>query len=79
MIDENLEDSGNIIENILTQPLMIPGAKADVSLLEAAQNFDPDHAGTSDLRKILLSFLQFPEPTKTMLRELEIIQEELYL
>lgn len=77
MIDENLEDAGGIIENILTQPLFIPGAKSDVSLLEAAQNFDPAKAESSDLRKILLSFLQFPEPTKTMLRELEILQEEL--
>ena len=77
MINENLEDASSIIENILTQPLMIPGAKTDVSLLEAATNFDPAHTDSSDLRKILLSFLQFPEPTKTMLRELEIIQEEL--
>jgi len=77
MIDENLEDAGGIIENILTQPLMIPGAKKDVSLLEAAQNFDLALSDSSDLRKILFSFIQFPEPTKTMLRELEIIQEEL--
>lgn len=77
MLEENLEDAGGIIQNILTQPLSIPGAKEDISLLEAAQHFDPAHAETSDLRKILLSFIQFPQPTKTMIRELEILCEEL--
>ena len=77
MLNENLKDAGEIIETILTQPLSIPGAKADISLLEAANRFDPKEAMTSDFRKILLSFLQFPEPTETLLRELEILQEEL--
>ena len=77
MIDENLEDARNIIENILTQPLKIPGAKSGISLLQAAQQYDPAQAESSLLRQILMSFLQFPEPTKTMLRELEILQEEL--
>lgn len=77
MLRENIKDSGEIVENILTQPLSIPGARADTCLFEAAKNFHPSEAMTSDLRKILLSFLQFPEPTKTLLRELEILIEEL--
>ncbi len=77
MLRENLQDAGEIVQNILTQPLSISGAKEDISLLETAQSFDPNNEATSDLRKILLSFLQFPEQTETMLRELEILQEEL--
>lgn len=77
MLKEDLKDAGEILENILTQPLSIPGAKADISLLEAAKNFEESQAMTSDLRKILFSFLQFPEPTTMMLRELEILAEEL--
>ncbi len=77
MLNEDLKDAGEIIENILTQPLSLPGAKKDISLLDAARSFDTAEAMSSDLRKILLSFLQFPEPTDTMLRELEILQEEL--
>ena len=77
MLHENLKDAGEIIENILTQPLHIPGAKAGVSLLEAARNFRPSEATNSGLRKILLNFLEFPEPTEIMLRELEILAEEL--
>lgn len=77
MLQEDLEDAASIIENILTQPLSVPGAKADVSLIGAANNFTSKEAMTSDLRKILLSFLQFPAQTDTLLRELEIIKEEL--
>ena len=77
MIYENLEDAGDIIENILTQPLAIPGATKEVSLLQAAMELDPIHIESSSLRQILLSFLQFPEPTKMMLREMEILQNDL--
>ena len=77
MLRENVKDAGEIIQNILTQPLSIPGAKEDSNLIEAAKQFDSQQAMTSDLRKIILSFLQFPEPTETMLRELEILQEDL--
>lgn len=77
MLQEDLEDAASIIDNILTQPLSVPGAKADVSLLDAAKNFESHEAMTSDLRKILLSFLQFPAQTDILLRELEIIKEEL--
>jgi hypothetical protein len=77
MIQENLQDAGEIIENILTQPLSIPANRGAKSLLNAANAFDEKEALTSDLRKILLSFLQFPEPTEMMLRELEILQSEL--
>lgn len=77
MLRENLQDAGEIIQNILTQPLAIPGAKADISLLDAAQQYDPHHPLTSDLRKILLSFLQFPEPTQMMLQELALLQDDL--
>jgi hypothetical protein len=77
MLKENLQDAGKIVQNILTGPLSVPGAKADVTLLEAARSFDPQEALSSDLRKILVSFLQFPEPTETMLRELQWLQEDL--
>lgn len=77
MIRENLKDTGEIIQNILTQPLSIPGARVSLSLLQAAADFDPRNPIGSDLRKILLSFLQFPEQTETLLRELELLQEDL--
>lgn len=77
MLRENLKDTGEILQNILTQPLAVPGAKQNISLIEAAQNLQPGQETTSDLRKILMSFLQFPEQTETMLRELEILLDEI--
>ncbi len=76
MIREDLKDAGEIIQNVLTQPLSIPGVKGNLSLLQAAKNYDPRNPLGSDLRKILLSFLQFPEQTVTLIRELEILREE---
>lgn len=77
MLRENLQDAGQIVQNILTQSLSIPGAKENISLLEAAENFREEEAMTSDLRKIILSFLQFPEPTEIMIRELQWLEEDL--
>lgn len=77
MLQENVQDAGEIIQNILTQPLSIPGEKRDYSLLEAAQNYTTKSALTSHLRKIMISFMQFPEPTEILLRELELLKDEL--
>lgn len=77
MLRENLKDAGEIIQNILTQPLSIPGTKKDISLLAAAKHFDPSQSLLSDTRKILYSLMQFPEPTEFMIQELEILRNEL--
>lgn len=77
MLEENVQDAGDIIQNILTQPLIIPGEKKDYSLLEAAQTYTTKSALTSHLRKILISFVQFPEPTEILLRELELLKDGL--
>lgn len=77
MLRENLKDAGVIVDNILTQPLDIPGATRNISLLEAAKNFDPENTENSDLRKILLNLIKYPEETQTMLRELELLLNDL--
>lgn len=74
---EILHDAGLIIQNVLTQVLFVPGGHPDTSLLKAAQIFDIENARVSDLRKILLSFFQFPNPTEMMLRELEMLENDL--
>jgi len=78
MLKENLKDSGEILQNILTQPLSIPGAQKDVSLIEAAKSFNPEEAISSDLRNILLSFTHFPVPTMRLIEEMEIIRDDLF-
>jgi hypothetical protein len=74
---ENLKDAGLITQTILTQPVTVPGVSDELSLLEAAQQFNPNDPENSALSKILLSFLQYPEPTQIMVRELEILSREL--
>lgn len=74
---ENLLDAGQIVKTILTQPLSVPDASQDISLLSAALNFDKQDASSSDLSKILHQFLQYPEPTHSLLIELQIISEDL--
>lgn len=77
MLKENLKDAGEIIQNILTQPLSIAGTAEDISLLKAAMNYQEGQGEASDLAKIVKSFLAYREPTETMLRELEIILKEI--
>lgn len=77
MLKEALNDAGEIMQNILNQPLCIVGTKEEMTLLQAAERLPSQTPMTSDLRKILLCMLQFPEPTRTMLRELELVLEEI--
>lgn len=77
MLKENLKDSGEIIQNILNQSLAISGAKDNISLYRAAKEFSNDQALNSDLRKILLTFLQYPEHTEILVRELELILQDI--
>lgn len=72
MLRENIEDAAQILQNILTQPLDIPGATPNVSLLNAAQN--PDK---SDLKKILQAFRSYPDLTQSLLTELELLYQDL--
>lgn len=72
MLKENIEDASEILQNILTQPLDIPGATKNISLLSAAQN--PDK---TDLRKILQAFRSYPDLTQSLLVELELLYQDL--
>lgn len=77
MLKENLKDSSDIIQNILNQPLAIPGAEENVSLYKAAQKFNSHDPKASDLRRILLTLIQYPEHTQILLQELELILQDL--
>jgi hypothetical protein len=77
MLRENLQDAGQIIQNILTQPLSIPGLPEETTLLSAAQSYQPGQGENSALYKVLLSFLQYPEPTKILIQELDILYKDL--
>ena len=77
MLRENLKDSADILTNILTQPLEIPGATPNISLQEALQTYDPANPAPSDLLKILTEFVKYQEPTQTLIQELELLAQDL--
>ncbi len=77
MLKENLKDAGEIIQNILTQPLSIPDMEETVTLLSAAQSYQINEGENSALSKAMLSLLLYPEPTQIMLRELDILYKEI--
>lgn len=78
MLKENLKDAAEIIRNILSQPLDIPNASPDINLLRAAKEYHHSLGPSSDLGKILSTFLDYPGPTDMLITELEIILNDLY-
>lgn len=77
MLRENLKDSAEILFNILHQPLEIPDIGYPVSLLEAALSHNELSKEPSDLSKLLMTFSRHPEPTETLIREIDLLAREL--
>ena len=77
MLRENLKDSAEILFNILTQPLEIPGVTENISLLQALQNFASQQPEDSDLSKMLRTFSANPESLEMLIQELHLIAREL--
>lgn len=77
MLKDNLKDSAEILHNILHQPLKISGIEEEVSLIQAIEKFASQQPDNSDLSKMLRSFASNPEPTQTLIRELELIARDL--
>jgi hypothetical protein len=77
MLRENLKDSAEILSNILNQPLAIPNATENITLLQALQTFSSQQPDNSDLSKMLRTFASNPEPTAILIQELELIARDL--
>lgn len=77
MLKDTLKESARILQNILTKAHSVPGVAKDVSLLEASEHFSPKNPAGSDLKQIFTFFSQHPAATQAMLKELEILREDL--
>ncbi len=77
MLKETLKESAQILQNILTKAHAVPEVTKDVSLLEAAEQFDVKNPATSDLKQIVTFFSQNPAATHALIKELEILKEDL--
>lgn len=77
MQKETLNDAGFIVDNILRQPLFVIGTSGEVTLLSAAEEFLSNGPHSSNLGKVLFSFIEYPGPTENLMTELELISHDL--
>lgn len=77
MFQESFIDAAIIVQNILNQPLSMPEAEKDITLLSAAISFNEQGVPDSYLSQIMETFIIYPGPTETLIRELELLSEDL--
>ncbi len=77
MLQEDFADAAIIVQNILNQPLSLPQTDKDITLLSAAISFNEDGVPDSYLSQIMETFLLYRGPTETLIRELELLSEDL--
>lgn len=75
-ISEDIEEIGAIIQNIFVQPLAI-SHRHHITILKAAQSFPNEKEEESDLSHIMREYVKYPETTKSFIRELELLTEDL--
>jgi hypothetical protein len=76
MLSENLKDAGEIVENILSQPLSVSGLTDSCSLVEASKKYLNDPS-SPELKKMLETFLQHPQALEVMLQEFKLLAQDL--
>jgi hypothetical protein len=77
MVYDPFQDTAQIIDTILNQPINVPDLEEDITLLHAALDFKDETPENSALHKILRNYLEFPESRDALLRELELLAGEL--
>ena len=77
MFQESFSDAAIIVQNILNQPLAIPEADKDITLLSSALCFNESGVPSSYLSQIMQTLIIYPGPTETLIRELELLSEDL--
>ncbi|NGX50606.1 MAG: hypothetical protein K1060chlam2_00454 [Chlamydiae bacterium] len=73
--DEEAGEIGAIVQNIFVQTLSIK-TKERVSIKKAVESFEPEKETESDLSFIMREYVSHPETTKSFVRELELLSDE---
>ena len=71
---EEVEEVGSIIKNIFIQPL--DTGKKHITFLKAASEYPMQKGSASDLSDIMRQYVQHPETTRSFLRELQLLTED---
>ncbi len=74
---EDVQNSAQTAQVILSQPLSVEGASENVSLISAATSYKEEDGKDSDLYKISLAFSQYPEQTTSLKNELILTSKDL--
>lgn len=77
MFQESFIDAAIIVQNILNDPLSIPTSDKDITLLSAALSFNEHGVPDSYLSQIMQTLIIYPGPTETLIKELELLAEDL--
>lgn len=75
-ISEDIEEIGSIIQNIFVQPLAI-NHNHQVTILKAVESFDSKKGEENDLSHVMREYVNHPESTKSFIRELELLRNDL--
>lgn len=74
--NEDVQEIGELVKNIFLQPLTTK-KKKDLTIIHAVESFSTEKAKESDLSAILFEYITHPESTKSFIRELELLTEDL--
>lgn len=74
--DSEIEEIGSIIQNIFVQPLSIKDHR-HVTIIKAVESFAEAENEECDLSYIMHEYVKHPESTKSFIRELELLTDDL--
>lgn len=77
LLMENVQNSASTIQNILTQPLSLDDTEQNTSLISAAREHKNVPTGESDLTKIGMAFMQYPDQMQALKAELSLTSHDL--
>ena len=72
--DTAVKAVGSIVQEILDQPL----SENRVTILKAAREFPLQEDSASTLSYIIGEYIKYPETTKSFIRELELLSEDMH-
>ena len=74
--EEEIKEIGELVQNIFIQTIVTKQDKP-LNFLKAVKSFSKQDPSSSDLSSILFEYIIHPESTKSFIRELEILTDDL--
>lgn len=74
--DSDIEEIGSLVQNLFVQPIAIKHHE-HVTILKAAETFEPGKGEECDLSFIMREYVNHPASTKSFLMELSLLTDDL--